>query len=573
MAIRTNVMTDRSLSCRTLTMVASALSRVFGVTVTTVGTEAYTTPPQGDTKHYTINIPAVEIEDPKYLTLIRGYIDHEVGHVRFTDNALAVKELRHDSRAALWNILEDPYVEYKMGLCYMGCERNLRDLGRAVFSLDNLRQFYESSAGHTHVAEVMEGAFHNWLLFRVRSLMDPEYMQPLSDYMTDICTQFGSKHILEKIESILQQHDYHPSRTNTVKNLEIATEIYQLLCDTSKNKTMCSSPSDSESGGESGSSLRKEIVEALHDDAVRAEAQDNIARSQQNATMRGMDRPHTKFDISSQAAAEIDQSIEGMAGNTPMPQSSFECAGNQSYAKQQIGTISEHDKHQALSIQAILDLRLRSLLQNYVLARGGSAAAGKLDMHKLHRLAVNNTHIFKHRVEKRGVDTEVIVLVDVSGSMSGQKATMTTQAMYALMSSLSRIRGVRAGAFGFNADVLPCFVPMGGQVTDQMRIIPGGGTLLGEAVNACLSRFLYEEGGRQVLIILSDGDSYNKPYVSHILEKAKKMGVELAMVGILDSYITSFNNIADCRVIKDLKELPGTLFSILQDKLVEGGLR
>lgn len=571
MAIRTNVMTDRSLSCRTLAMVASALSRVFGVTVTTVGTEAYTTPPQGDMKHYIINVPAVEIEDPKYLTLIRGYIDHEVGHIRFTDNALAVKELKHDSRAALWNILEDPYVEHKMGLCYMGCERNLRDLGRAVFSLDNLKQFYESSASPTRVAELMEGAFHNWLLFRVRSMTDPEYIQPLSDYMTDICTQFGSKHILDEIEGILQRHDYHPSRTNTAKNIEIATEIYQLLCDTSDEKSMCSSPSDDGDG--SGSSLRKELVDELHDKAVRDEAQNIIAQSQRALTMSGMDRPHTKFDMSSQAAIEIDQSISDASGSMPMPDSTFESAGNQAYVGHLIGAISEHDKHQARSIQAVLDLRLRSLLQNYVLARGGSAAAGKLDMHKLHRLAVNNTHIFKHRVEKRGVDTEVIVLVDVSGSMSGQKATMTTQAMYALMSSLSRIRGVRAGAFGFNADTLPCYVPMGGQVTDQMRIVPGGGTLMGEAVNACLSRFLYEDGGRQVLIILSDGDSHNKQYVTHMLGKAKKMGVELALVGILDSYIMNFKDVADCRVIKDLKELPSTLFGILQDKLVEGGLR
>ncbi len=565
MAIRTNVMTDRSLSCRTLAMVASALSRVFGVEVTTTGVDAYTAPPQPGRDKYVINIPAIDVDDARYLTLVRGYIDHEVGHIRFTDSALVMKEIHKDFAMALWNILEDPYVEYKMGLCYMGCERNLRDLGREVFTLEKLNEIYVMNCS----IQDMAGMFHSYLLMYVRNMVDAEHFQPLLDYMTDICTQFGSAHILQGIQDIIKRHGYHPSTTNTANNVKIAREIAALLKSSATSQSMC----DSEAPDTS--QLSKDTQQHLRSGTIREMVQQQFRDDCNASSAKSTGNTSTKFDTSSQAADAIKDAARDavMNSNMPLPDSDFSSADNSRTAGRLVGAISDYDKKKAYDIMAVLDLRLRSLLQSYIMARGGTAAAGKLDTRKLHRLAVNNPRVFQHRVEKKGVDTEVIVLVDVSGSMSGQKAEMTTQAMYALMTSLSRIKGVRAGAFGFNSDSFPCYVPMGGAVTNQMKICPSGGTLLGEAVNRCLSYFNYDEGSRQVLIILSDGDSQNVNYVEYILKKAQNIGIEIAAVGILDSYIKRYEDIADCRVISDLKELPSTLFNILQDKLIAGGLR
>ena len=568
MAIRTNVMTDRSLSCRTLAMVASALSRVFGVEVTTSGVDAYTTPPvPGTREHYVINVPSLDVDDAKYLTLIRGYIDHEVGHVRFTDMDEVQSVRYRDSALALWNILEDPYVEHKMGLCYMGCERNLRDLGRAVFSLEEVESTFVVVSPDI---EQLAGAFHTYLLFYVREMVDPDHFKPLRERIEDVCTQLGSEHILRSMREILQNETYHPSTTNTKKNVKLAMKLYELLKNSARTNTL------STSGAPDDTNLPADVADNLRSEETRRQVQQRIDSDCMRNEAQLDDNPNvTQFDISQRASGAIAAATTEMAvsSNIPMPDTDFNAAGNQKHTGRLVGKISEYDKKQAMYIRAVLDLRLRSLLQSYIMARGGSAACGKLDMHKLHRLAVNNPRIFQHRVEKRGVDTEVVVLVDVSGSMSGQKADMTTQALYALMTSLSRIKGVRAGAFGFNSDSFPCYVPMGGAVTDDIRICPSGGTLLGEGINSCLSRFNYDEGSRQVLIILSDGDSQNHNYVRHMFKKTKDIGVEVAAIGILDNYIMQYKDVADCRVIKDLKELPSTLFSILQDKLVVGGLR
>lgn len=566
--IRTNVMTDRSLSCRTLAMVASALSRVFGVEVVTSGTEAYTAPPRPGQDKFVINIPALDVDDKQYLTLVRGYIDHEVGHVRFTETSFMQDVRMKDALLALWNILEDPYVEYKMGLCYMGCARNLRDLGRAVFTKEELEELYTKCAVPSNLTSV----YFNYLLFSVRAMVDPDHFIPLRDFVADVCDQLGGAAIMREIDGVLQKRKYHPTTTTTKDNVVIAKELYKLLKQHTVDNDLSGSPASA------SSNLPSAVQDLLNQPNIREQVRE-FMQDELNSTDKVHDSQNTRsmsgYDISQRAANKIKGTMDKLAQShtVPMPDSDFNGAGRQAHVGRLIGQIDSYDKRRAMDIRAVLDLRLRSLLQSYVMARGGSAACGKLDTHKLHRLAVNNPHVFQHRVEKRGVDTEVIVLVDVSGSMTGNKATMTTQAMYALMTSLSRIKGVRAGAYGFNSDSLPCYVPMGGAVTDQMRICPSGGTLLGEAINACLSRFSYEDGSRQVLIILSDGDSQNPNFVKHMFKRATDIGIEIAAVGILDKYIMEYKDVADCRVINDLKQLPSTLFGILQDKLVAGGLR
>ena len=64
-------------------MVAVALSEEYGVRVVSSGLRAHTTY-SSDGGKPVITIPAVDTSDENYLLLLRGYIDHEVGHVRFT---------------------------------------------------------------------------------------------------------------------------------------------------------------------------------------------------------------------------------------------------------------------------------------------------------------------------------------------------------------------------------------------------------------------------------------------------------------------------------------------------------
>lgn len=111
-----------------LVMLARAISAQHHVKVVLDGDGAKTT--WDDKGRATINLPlpsGKENERDYY----RGYLDHEVGHVRFTDRACAP---RNTLVKTLWNIYEDVYVEQRMGKLYPGAAKNLKRLQDLLFT-------------------------------------------------------------------------------------------------------------------------------------------------------------------------------------------------------------------------------------------------------------------------------------------------------------------------------------------------------------------------------------------------------------------------------------------------------
>lgn len=70
--------------------------------------------------------------------VMRGYLDHEAGHVRHTDFRVLKKEAKRSSGGlkAIWNSLEDIWLERKVINEYPGAEKNLRDLVEHVRELE-----------------------------------------------------------------------------------------------------------------------------------------------------------------------------------------------------------------------------------------------------------------------------------------------------------------------------------------------------------------------------------------------------------------------------------------------------
>lgn len=80
-----------------------------------------------------ITIPAVPCCSDNYRSFISDFIDHEAGHIRFTDHKLLEREIIAETRTpgalkAIQAIYEDFYVDRMMGECFTGCRRNLRKL-------------------------------------------------------------------------------------------------------------------------------------------------------------------------------------------------------------------------------------------------------------------------------------------------------------------------------------------------------------------------------------------------------------------------------------------------------------
>jgi hypothetical protein len=145
-------MIDTRAVMRSLPLVASVLGRKYGVKVEMGGADAYT-----DGK--TIHLPAMPSEVPDtLLAMVRGFLDHEAGHVRDTDFTALQEARLSPIEMHVWNTLEDWRVEHRLAAIFPGCRQNFDWLIAHLFGSGDRGEPTEPAAN-----------ILNWLLLEVRS--------------------------------------------------------------------------------------------------------------------------------------------------------------------------------------------------------------------------------------------------------------------------------------------------------------------------------------------------------------------------------------------------------------------
>jgi hypothetical protein len=105
-----------------------------------------------------ITLPAVD--GPEARTLAYGYLDHEAGHVRFTDFDVYREAATQPLRTALVNILEDVRIERAMSERFPGCRVNLHRLVRLLVETGE----FQAASLDEHPGAVLQ----RYLLYRLR---------------------------------------------------------------------------------------------------------------------------------------------------------------------------------------------------------------------------------------------------------------------------------------------------------------------------------------------------------------------------------------------------------------------
>lgn len=108
---------------KSLPIVARAMGENYGVQVTIGGNGAWT-------NGKIINLPVLPEDDKMAEIYARGFLDHEAGHVRFTDIELNQGDTPLEGWMA--NAIEDIRIEKEMGKKFPGCKLNLERLAQEV---------------------------------------------------------------------------------------------------------------------------------------------------------------------------------------------------------------------------------------------------------------------------------------------------------------------------------------------------------------------------------------------------------------------------------------------------------
>lgn len=183
--------------------------------------------------------------------------------------------------------------------------------------------------------------------------------------------------------------------------------------------------------------------------------------------------------------------------------------------------------------------------------------SGSFNVNAMHNVG-STDRLFKRRHEVEGIDSAVVICLDVSGSMKNRRIDMATNACASLVDTLSKA-GVATSIVAFSSDayVLKDFnTPVRKIFKDLAHIKAFGGTNDYFAVRYAHTLLSKRNEQRKVCFVLSDGDGYVAD-TRHQCEIGERIGITTLGLGILHDV----SNVYDKHInITDLADLGNATF-------------
>ncbi|MDH0964459.1 MULTISPECIES: cobaltochelatase CobT-related protein [Klebsiella] len=614
-----------------------------------------------------ICIPSIPDDaSDKFLMAVRGFIDHEVAHVLFTDSTKAT--------SFVWNAVEDTFIERKMGEMFKGSRANLINTQKHV--IDTVFIPKEMEAIAEKLGDQTRMFMEFYLVPVLRAWND---QTPFIDYMED-----RWERVKEPV-SILIKHGVDkmiPKISSTSDSVAVAALIVRLLVD---------KPMESEDPGESkenGEGKGKSSSESSHDDCGdgdlpwhgddepedseekdspgsvdneegETESADDgdggdggSSKSEEDKKADGIgDEPGdsesgagdipkpTKGDLERLESTELpkgamDMSMEGAmkmiisseselsTGYRPYERT-YDFMGRLEHASEFFRNVlatspkgfhmyGDADNYMVIpKHEAVFNKKIKPLIGDDIVATLAKdlertiasqnrnqfvpgQRRGRLHGPSLYRLSVDDDRVFRKLEVKRAVNSCVQIVIDMSGSMRGQKIKTACAAAYTLADALARIN-VKTMITGFTTSSLAMpgksefnrsealFLPIikGWEtpISSKQTICNLGalaGTMIlaenidGESILALLQHFSGRQEDRKIMIVLSDGSpaAQGRGLTGHLKMVTKQIeqdtDIHLLGIGILTDAPRHFyrdniclNNVGDLAetLIKQMQRL------------------
>ena len=485
-------------------MVARVLSQRAGVTVKFEGR------PCTDGKVIYLPLPTTPRRGwnmEKELTLAWGFLDHEVGHVRETNNAQwanavqgATARLRH-----LVNIVEDVRMEAIMGATFAGAAQNLRKVTELLVETGDFC-FAPANAP-------FEARASGYVLHALRaSILNQDALAPLA--ASDRATLDPA--FLAKLDPLLQW-DARSWPKDTEAAARIAQRIDALIAEAS---TQAPQQGKAQTDGAQAPQQGK-----AQTDGAQAPQQGKAQTDGAQAPQQGQASTwvHPVLAAEGDLGKLLGQHLmEGTAVPPPRWSSTPEVAPNWRVT----------DPALARRLGAKLGQRIGDTLQTATIARARRGLKGPvMDLAQLHRIGVGDGRIFRARTQARQPDTAVAIALDLSGSMYGAWNDAATAAV-ATLHGMKAIKGVKVGLYAF--PMLKWLARIGAPLPMALRAgdIPraAGGTPLAHALSDCATELISRHEPRKVCVCVTDGEG-SGDYVGAI-NAMRGLGIQTIGIGM-----------------------------------------
>lgn len=616
-----------------LTKTSSVFGRKSSVNVVFKGEQAMT-----DGKN--IVLPSLDMNaemNDDQMNIMRGYVDHEAGHVRHTDFE-AMQRFGDECMASenkllrnVHNALEDIWLERRVRDDYPGAERNLRATTTAV-NERFIRDFGDNEEKCKDdgfvgpVALTWEGRkdYGGDSCQRCLDLVSDDLKRVLPDWIAaiDHCKSTSDVIALSRvIEKHLRDGDYK---------------------DDEGDETESDGRGGSDGDGAEANDGRADVVgdgsegtgDLTPDGGGHEEADTDVGHSggggrdyaspsDDDTEVEPEIEPYEDFDFSSavtemarEGAICTEDDFEYTVYDPTQDRFHHQSLRNGKRSSM-LRRGSPENYEYLLNTCAGTSNTMRNKLMRALMAKQQrdwdyGREDGRLDTRRLTAAVAGRSNVFKRREDRPEIDTALMVLVDLSGSMSGSPARLANQCAISIAEAIDKV-GIAYEVLGFNNQSdLRLLSPehdrykytrcepldMWGFKTFEDRLFHakgamgvlenavGGNNSDGDAIFFALDRLLARPEKRKVMITLSDGcpafrthwHRRGDQYTRNAVDAAVKAGVDIMGVGILDRsveryypkhvVINNINDLAGAAMDQIARALLGERFVVDNSKLL-----
>lgn len=548
-----------------------------------------------DNDRYSISLPCTSNEyKEEALSWLRGYLDHEIGHVLYTDfrgmlerasaAADAILAPNNDALMStsslgslhqylrhLWgdchNIIEDGRIEMVMARAYPGSRGNLRWLNDKLFTPQKL---------HSYLRAIPCMSARDMATRCNKSVAtDREYM------MHDIAA------FCTVVLHVMRWHIYHgeqlsPDMEDALHRVR-QDSFYQQALDIARDAARTVTPEDAY---ELTDRMLRAVLHIAAEHAENMNAPDGAADilegkgTDHAESMDAFDKAKVNSILNAaQAASRVAVQDNDMAGRTfnalkGNKDDASLTTGRSSRTTTVLYELSEvfekfyHGENETMTIKdqdalrAINDVKyqaysvLSSTLQTVTFRRSRTGSMGtRLDGRFLARPSYGDGRIFTRKAERIALDTNVSVVLDMSGSMAAfddngktnaQLATVVAQGM---MSALRMLPHVTATLIGYNGSSV-CKLKEGEYMSPDCTTPTGGAMQF-----AYMDHVKNSPKARQIMFLVTDGVPDSTDTAIQIAQWVRSKDVDLYGISIGGAHATPrIVGEENCMVLMNLKD-------------------
>lgn len=581
-----------------------------------------------DEDGYVLQVPFSPYMTDEQWRYLRGYIDHECGHVKFTDfqtytdlqksvvadclcykprASAYLKDFLHKYADMVVNILEDVRIERLMGIDFPGSRTNLNKLSEYLF-----KDCYSVS---TMMGDGMTGKLYSLLFMRVRSLINPAleesaqllYDDMKADVQVDDYAEY-TRHLdaVWGIGDIFVQ-DWNVERA-ALEFIRIVIEVLEDYTNTTQgtnsNRTSSGDTGDSPDGdtgdssdGDTGDSSDGGTASGKKSMAVSTKAVSVMAsglyklqhEDKGNIRKRFLDVVQDMTDSleNNNKISDVDLAFMDIMFSQPAERL-LDTLRNKNMmdalADGKRVYITDHNYVHALNPEQRGDMdvvmynlygRLADVLQTMTLVRHSTGMCGaRLDSRVLHRASVGDGRIFSKKVQRLRRVTEVALLFDASGSMApnnydryNNNNEMAQCMALGCLKALRALPGVKSSLSGFSNGEM--FVMSDYDDPVQEVILSAcGGTPLGASLVELTSQFSDGPDVRRIILFFTDGFPDNIGFVTLALDLAKRSGIEVYGIGLQTKAINTFMDSDHSIIVNSINDLAWGMCDMLRKGMV-----